>query len=68
MHVVVTGGSGRAGTFTVRELAEAANPSPSGYPRQQTFANNVLSTYHVMQAAGDNGVTRLSGYSAARGD
>lgn len=106
MHVVVTGGSGRAGTFTVRELAEAghevvnldsrppaqpqpgdyiqvdladagevydalaqvkpdwvchlaANPSPSGYPRQQTFANNVLSTYHVMQAAGDHGVTRL---------
>ncbi|HXF64567.1 MAG TPA: NAD(P)-dependent oxidoreductase [Caldilineaceae bacterium] len=106
MHIVVTGGSGRAGSFTVRELAEAghevvnldmrrpaealpgqfiqvdltdagevydalaqvkpewvchlaANPSPSGYPRQQTFANNVLSTYHVMQAAGDHGVERL---------
>ncbi|MEZ4716984.1 MAG: NAD-dependent epimerase/dehydratase family protein [Caldilineaceae bacterium] len=37
----------------------AANPSPSGF-RQQTFANNVLSTYNVMQAAGDNGkVTRF---------
>jgi UDP-glucose 4-epimerase len=106
MRVIVTGGSGRAGTYTVRELVEAghevvnldrvrppeglpggfiqldltdagevydamaqvkpegvchlaANPSPSGFPRQQTFANNVLSTYHVMQAAGDSGVTRL---------
>jgi nucleoside-diphosphate-sugar epimerase len=106
MRVIVTGGSGRAGTFTVRELAAAghdvvnldgrppaegqpgrfiqlnlmdagevydalaqvkpdwvchlaANPSPSGYPRQQTFANNVLSTYHMMQAAGDHGVTRF---------
>jgi nucleoside-diphosphate-sugar epimerase len=37
----------------------AANPSPSGYPRQQTFANNVLSTYHVLQAAGDTGARRL---------
>ena len=37
----------------------AANPSPSGYPRQQTFANNVISTYNVMQAAGDLGVKRL---------
>lgn len=37
----------------------AANPSPGGYPRQQTFANNVMSTYHVMQAAGDLGVKRL---------
>lgn len=106
MRLIVTGGSGRAGTYTVRELAEAghevinldkqrppqglpggfiqldltdagevydafaqvspegvchlaANPSPSGYPRQQTFANNVLSTYNIMQAAGDKGVTRL---------
>ncbi len=106
MRVIVTGGSGRAGTYTVRELVEAghevvnldrvrppeglpggfiqldltdagevydaiaqvkpegvchlaANPSPSGFPRQQTFANNVLSTYHVIQAAGDGGVTRL---------
>ncbi len=105
MRIIVTGGSGRAGTFTVRELAEAghevvnldrlrppaglpgdfievdltdagevydafaqskpdwvchlaANPSPSGYPRQQSFANNVLSTYNVLQAAGDNGVQR----------
>lgn len=106
MKIIVTGGSGRAGTFTVRALAAAghevtnldmtrptqslpghfirlnltdagevydalaqvqpqwvchlaANPSPSGFPRQQTFANNVLSTYNVMQAAGDTGVTRL---------
>jgi nucleoside-diphosphate-sugar epimerase len=106
MRVIVTGGSGRAGAYTVQELAEgghevinldrvrptqqlpgqfiqldltdagevydalaqtkpegvchlAANPSPSGYPRQQTFANNVLSSYNVMQAAGDSGVSRL---------
>jgi nucleoside-diphosphate-sugar epimerase len=37
----------------------AANPSPSGYPRQQTFGNNVISTYNMMQAAGDNGVERF---------
>ncbi len=37
----------------------AANPSPSGYSRQGTFQNNVLSTYHVMQAAGDRDVHRL---------
>ena len=106
MRVIVTGGSGRAGIYTARELAAAghevinldiirppqdqpgdfiqlnladagevydavaqaqpdwvchlaANPSPSGYPRQQTFANNVMSTYNVMQAAGDAGVARL---------
>jgi nucleoside-diphosphate-sugar epimerase len=106
MRVIVTGGSGRAGTYTVRELAGAghevinldvqrppedlpgefiqldltdageiydafaqtrpegvchlaANPSPGGFPRQQTFANNVLSTYNMMQAAGDSGVRRL---------
>jgi nucleoside-diphosphate-sugar epimerase len=106
MNLIVTGGSGRAGRYAVRELdaaghevvnldrmrpAEplpgrfiqldltdagevydamaqvrpegvchiAANPSPSGYPRQQTFGNNVLSTYNVMQAAGDSGVRRL---------
>ena len=107
MRVLVTGGSGKAGVWTVRELAAhghdvinldsrppavdlpgsflmlnltdagevydafvqtkpdavvhlAANPSPSGFPRQQTFANNVLSTYNIMQAAGDSGhVARL---------
>jgi len=106
MRVVVTGGSGRAGSFTVRELASAghevinldvarpleglpgefvqldltdvgevydvlatfrpegvchlaANPSPFGFPRHQTFENNVLSTNAVMQAAGDVGVLRL---------
>src|SRR5438045_3360598 len=93
MRVIVTGGSGRAGTYAVQELARAghevinldrlrppeglpgqfiqldltdagevydafaqvqpegvchlaANPSPSGFPRQQTFANNVVSTYN----------------------
>lgn len=102
MRIIVTGGSGKAGVWAVREMAEhghevinldsrrpaeelpgrflmldltdagevydafvqmqpdavvhlAANPSPSGFPRQQTFANNVLSTYNVMQAAGDSG-------------
>jgi nucleoside-diphosphate-sugar epimerase len=102
MRVVVTGGSGRAGSYTVRELAAAghevinldmarppadlpgafvqldltdagevydvlaqfrpegvchlaANPSPTGFPRHQTFDNNVLSTNNVMQAAGDVG-------------
>ena len=106
MRVIVTGGSGKAGAFVVRELAEAghdvtnldtkspasgqpgqfirlsltdagevydaffqacpegvchlaANPSPSGDPRQQVFANNVQSTYHVFQAAGDTGVRRF---------
>jgi nucleoside-diphosphate-sugar epimerase len=106
MKAIVTGGSGRAGRYAVRELSEAghevvnldrirpaeplpgrfiqldltdagevydafaqvqpegvchiaANPSPSGYPRQQTFGNNVLSTYNVMQAAGESGVRRL---------
>ncbi|GAB4457621.1 MAG: NAD(P)-dependent oxidoreductase [Armatimonadaceae bacterium] len=108
MKVLVTGGSGKAGSYVVRELAAAghdvvnidrarpaeplpasfircsltdmgevydcfaqvrpeavchvaANPSPSGNPRHEIFANNVLSTYHVMQAAGDSGtVTRLA--------
>ena len=106
MRVIVTGGSGRAGSYTVRDLVEAghdvvnvdvlrppadlpgefmqceltdagevydviaqvrpegichlaANPSPFGFPRSQTFANNVLATNHVMQAAGDLGVRRL---------
>ncbi len=106
MRVIVTGGSGRAGRHTVREMAEAghevinvdrmrppaglpgqfmdidltdagevydlfaqirpegvchlaANPSPSGFSRQGTFQNNVMSTYHTMQAAGDFGVKRF---------
>ncbi len=106
MKVIVTGGSGKAGRYTVGELAKAghevlnidrirpddaqdvpfiqldlsdagevydaffqfnpdgvchiaANPSPSGFPRPGIFQNNVMSTYNVMQAAGDAGVTRL---------
>lgn len=106
MRVIVTGGSGRAGRYTVKELADAghevinvdrvrpsvslpggfiqidladagevydvfaqvrpegvchlaANPSPSGYSRQGTFENNVMSTYQMMQAAGDFGVRRF---------
>lgn len=106
MKVIVTGGSGRAGRYIVRELAEAGHevtnldrvrpeeslpcrsiwldltdagevydafaqvrpdtvchvaaiPSPSGFPRQHVFANNVLSTYNVMQAAGESGARRL---------
>lgn len=106
MRVIVTGGSGRAGSYTVRELVSAnhevvnldvvrppadlpgaflqldltvagevydvfaqvrpdavchlaANPSPHGFPRNQTFANNVLSTNNVLQAAGDLGVPRV---------
>ena len=106
MRVIVTGGSGRAGSHTVRELVSAghdvvnvdvqkprmdlpgdfmqcdlanagevydvfaqvraegvchlaANPIPFGFPRTQTFANNVLSTNNVMQAAGDLGVRRM---------
>jgi UDP-glucose 4-epimerase len=37
----------------------AANPSPTSFSRQGTFQNNVMSTYHVMQAAGDSGVKRF---------
>ncbi|MCL4544761.1 MAG: NAD(P)-dependent oxidoreductase [Chloroflexi bacterium] len=37
----------------------AANPSPSGFARNGTFANNVLSTFHVFQAAGDLAVRRF---------
>ncbi len=106
MKVIVTGGSGKAGAFVVRELAStghqvvnldnrfpdealpaktlkveltdagevydafaqsrpegvchlAANPRPSGFPRQEIFTGNVESTYNVLQAAGDFGVRRF---------
>jgi len=112
MRVLITGGSGRAGRHTVRELADAghdvinldkqrpsenlpgqfialdltdagqvydafaqtqpegvchlaANPSPSGFPRQETFQNNVMSTYNVMQAAGDSGFVRRLIYASS---
>jgi nucleoside-diphosphate-sugar epimerase len=106
MRILVTGSSGKVGSFTVEELTTgghevvhidrarpdaslpgrfhqteladagevfdafalhrpeavchiAANPAPGGFPRQQTFSNNVMSTYNVMQAAGEFGVSRL---------
>ncbi len=110
MKVLVTGGSGKVGQFTVRDLQAAghdvtnidrarpdgggkfiqvdltnagevvdamaqvrpdavchigANPSPSGFPRQQTFANNVQSTYVVMQAAGDLGTVSRFIYASS---
>ncbi len=37
----------------------AAIPNPRGWARQHTFANNVLSTYNVMQSAGEFGCTRF---------
>jgi nucleoside-diphosphate-sugar epimerase len=37
----------------------AANPRPEGFPRQQTFQNNTMSTYNVMQAAGEFQARRL---------
>jgi nucleoside-diphosphate-sugar epimerase len=113
MRVLVTGGSGKAGAYVVRELAGAghevwnidvgrppadglpgrfikvdlrdagavydafaqarpegvchvaANPAPGGDPRQEVFANNVLSTYHVLQAAGDFGLVRRFVYASS---
>ncbi len=105
MKAIVTGGSGKAGAYVVRELVAAgyavtnldirrtdgvpgdfikvdlldagevydalaqvkpdfvchvaANPAPGGDARRTVFANNVLSTYHVAQAAGDFGVKRF---------
>ena len=38
----------------------AANPSPSGQARVDVFTNNVLSTYNVLQAAGDLGAARVA--------
>lgn len=37
----------------------AANPSPGGHSRHQVFANNTLSAYHVLEAAGDAGCRRV---------
>ncbi len=37
----------------------AANPSPAGYARSDTFGGNTMITYNVMQASGDLGVTRF---------
>ena len=105
MRVVVTGGSGKAGQWVVRAVADAghevvtidrvgrgdlpggfcrveltdagavydalfqvrpeavchlaANPSPGGQAQVAVFANNVLSAYNVLQAAGDAGVRRV---------
>ncbi len=37
----------------------AANPAPGGYANVALFQNNVLSAFHVMQAAGDLGVRQV---------
>ncbi|MFW6261874.1 MAG: NAD-dependent epimerase/dehydratase family protein [Spirochaetota bacterium] len=37
----------------------AANPSPSGFARSDTFRGNTMITYNVMQASGDLGVKRF---------
>lgn len=113
MKVLVTGGSGKAGAYVVRDFVKAghevtnidrmrpsdgnngggfiqvdltdagevydafhqvrpeivchvaANPSPGGYPRQQTFANNVQSSYLVMQASGDLGTVKRLIYASS---
>lgn len=113
MKILVTGGSGKAGRYVVRELAAAghevtnvdrarpdgdsmgghflqatltdagevydvlaqtrpdavchlaANPSPGGFPRQQVFANNVQSTYLMMQAAGELGTVKRFVYASS---
>ena len=105
MRIAVTGGSGRVGAYTVRELVAqghdvynldrapspdllcpflqtdltdagqvydalgqvrpdavchiAANPSPGGFTGIDTFRNNVLSTFAVLQAAGDGGARHV---------
>ena len=107
MRGVVTGGTGRAGQWVVRNLAEAghevvnvdvadrpdlelpgqfcrvdltdagkvydalfqfrpegichlaANPAPSGQAQIDVFDNNVVSAHHLLQAAGDLGVSRV---------
>ncbi|MEJ7763811.1 MAG: NAD(P)-dependent oxidoreductase [Thermomicrobiales bacterium] len=38
----------------------AANPSPGGQAQIDVFSNNVISTYNVLQAAGDIGVSRIA--------
>ena len=37
----------------------AANPAPRGHARTAVFANNVVTAYNVLQAAGDLGVRRV---------
>ena len=37
----------------------AANPSPSGFARSDSFRGNTMITYNVMQASGDLGVRRF---------
>jgi nucleoside-diphosphate-sugar epimerase len=45
----------------------AANPAYTGFARNSSFANNVMSTYNVMQAAGDFGVRRFISASSIMG-
>ncbi len=112
MRVIVTGGSGKAGAWVVRELAGAghevtnidrqnpppglpghfirldltdagqvydaffqvrphavchlaANPSPVGFPRVETFVNNTAISYNVFQASGDIGTVRRFIYASS---
>ena len=103
MKVVVTGGSGKAGTYAIHELLEhgfavtnidrvppaqklcpfvrvdltdmgqvygamvghdgvvhlAAIPSPTGWPPEVVFQNNVMSTFNVVEAATRLGMKRV---------
>ncbi len=100
--IAVTGGSGRLGTWVIKELLEhrydvvnldsrspavnqcgtimvnmleykevynglagveavvhlAAIPSPGGHPNEVVFANNVMSTYHVLEACAGLGIAK----------
>jgi nucleoside-diphosphate-sugar epimerase len=66
MRVVVTGGTGRAGRWVVRLLAEVGHAvvnfdlvSRPELEQIDVFDNNVLSAHNLMQAAGDLGVPRV---------
>lgn len=103
-RIVITGGSGRLGTWTVKEFLEhgyevvsvdqrapkerlcrhmtanledqgevygalqgadavvhlGAIPAPYSHPNEVVFRNNVLSTYHVLEAAAGLGIQKVS--------
>jgi nucleoside-diphosphate-sugar epimerase len=43
----------------------AAIPEPVSHPPHETFGNNVESTFHVLEAAGRTGITRVVNVSSA---